>query len=84
LYYSQDPQALLLKFSRLLRTDGVIIVSIFQKRDSWRARLRLSMTNSRCTRIVKAVIAREQWTIEQNQMIGQHNIEPWWLLAARP
>jgi 2-polyprenyl-3-methyl-5-hydroxy-6-metoxy-1,4-benzoquinol methylase len=84
LYYSQAPQALLLKFSRLLRPNGIIIISIYQKRDSWRARFRFSMTNARCTRIVEAFIASEKWTVEREKKIGQPNREPWWILVARP
>jgi 2-polyprenyl-3-methyl-5-hydroxy-6-metoxy-1,4-benzoquinol methylase len=84
LYYSQAPQALLLKFSRLLRPNGIIIISIYQKRDSLRARLGCSMTNARCTEIVKAFIASEQWTVDEDQKIGQPDREPWWLLVVRP
>jgi 2-polyprenyl-3-methyl-5-hydroxy-6-metoxy-1,4-benzoquinol methylase len=84
LYYSQAPQGLLLKFSKLLRPNGIIIISIYQKRDSWRARFRFSMTNARCTRIVKSFIASEHWAVEQDRKIGQLDREPWWLLVARP
>lgn len=84
LYYSRNPKALLLKFSRILRPDGIILISIYQKRDSWRARFRFSMTNSRCTRIVKAFIARENWNIERDQKIGQLDREPWWMVVVRP
>jgi SAM-dependent methyltransferase len=84
LYYSSDPQALLLKFSRLLRPNGIIVISIYQKRNSWRARLKFKMNNARCTRIVKAFIARAHWTVEQDQEIEQLNKEPWWLLVTRP
>jgi 2-polyprenyl-3-methyl-5-hydroxy-6-metoxy-1,4-benzoquinol methylase len=84
LYYSQAPQAILLKFSRLLRPNGIIIISIYQKRDSWRARLRFSMTNARCTRKVTAFLASEYWTVEQDSKIDQPDRQPWWLLVARP
>ena len=84
LYYLYAPQALLQKFSRLLRPNGIIIISIYQKRASWRALIRFSMTSARCTRIVKAFIASEQWTVEYDQKIGQPSREPWWLLVARP
>ena len=85
LYYSRDPKALLVKFSKLLRPNGIILISIYQKRDSWRDRIRFSMTNSRCTRIVKAFIARERWTVERDQKIDQQqNRDPWWLLVTRP
>jgi 2-polyprenyl-3-methyl-5-hydroxy-6-metoxy-1,4-benzoquinol methylase len=84
LYYSQDPQSLLLKFSSFLKPNGIVIISIYQKRDSLRARLGFSMTNARCTRIVKALVAREQWTVERDQRIDRPHRQPWWLLVARP
>ena len=84
LYYSQDPQSLLLKFSNFLKPNGIVIISIYQKRDSLRARLGFSMTNARCTRIVKAFIASKQWTVEKDQKIGRPDREPWWLLVVRP
>ncbi len=84
LYYSRDPRALLQKFAMLLQGNGIIVVSIYQKRDSWSARLRLSMTNRRCTRIVKEFIVHERWNVELDKRIGQFDSEPWWLLVARP
>ena len=84
LYYSQDPQSLLLKFSNFLKPNGIVIISIYQKRDSLRARLGSSMTNARCTRIVKALVARKQWTVERDQRIERPDGQPWWLLVVRP
>jgi 2-polyprenyl-3-methyl-5-hydroxy-6-metoxy-1,4-benzoquinol methylase len=85
LYYSDMPQALLLKFSRLLRSNGIIIISIFQKRDhSLRAMLGFSMSNARCTRVVKELIAAEQWTVEREREIEQPGAEPWLVLVVRP
>jgi 2-polyprenyl-3-methyl-5-hydroxy-6-metoxy-1,4-benzoquinol methylase len=88
LYYSSDPEALLMKFANLLWPNGIIINSIYQKRNSWRTCLKFffinRMSNARCTRIVKAFITGENWIIEKEQTISQLNREPWWLITVCP
>jgi len=84
LYYSPDPPAVLAKFAKCLRPNGIIIISIYQKRDSWRALFGSSMTNARCTKLVKAFVAREQWIVEKTRELNQEGAEPWWLLVTRP
>lgn len=84
LYYSMAPRMLLEKFSKCLRPGGIIIISIYQKRASWRDRLKFSMTNARSTKIVRKFIASEGWITERQQEIVNPGREPWWLLVTRP
>jgi len=79
LYYCRNPRAVIIGFSKLLRPDGVIAISIYQKHDTWKGRLGLSMTNARCTRLVKRLFSH-RWCLARNCIVGNR----WWLLVGRP
>lgn len=84
LYYSKAPRILMKKFSKFLKPRGIIIISIYQKRASWRDRIGFSMTNARSTKIVRKFISSEGWVVERQQEIANPGREPWWLLVTRP
>lgn len=76
LYYLDDPMAMLEKFSALLAPDGVLIVSIYQKRvPAWR-----SSPNAFCTGLVQGYVAQWERLAEATITV---NAKTWWLLVAR-
>lgn len=92
LYYVPEPVALLEKFSKLLKSGGTIIVSIYQK-SSYPIKTRLMqwlhgrslMSNVRCAKMVHDFMVRDGWLIEEDQLIvSPGSPERWQLWLARP
>ncbi len=92
LYYCLDPLALLGKYAKLLRSGGIIIVSIYQKPDNaiktrlvqWLGRRR-SISNARCTKMVRDLMVRDGWLIELDESIARPgSTEHWRIWAAKP
>lgn len=93
LYYSPDPIALLEKYAKLLRPYGVIIVSIYQKPESFSLKGRLKglvrrhLSNVGCTKMVYQYMVREGWLIEYDELVvipGTSDRQHWRIWQARP
>ena len=89
LYYSNDPIALLRKFSQYLMPKGKILVSIYQRRETV-SFLRLLATmllyhnrplsNVHCTAMISEFLSDECWQVEVNELVA----ERWRMFVARP
>jgi 2-polyprenyl-3-methyl-5-hydroxy-6-metoxy-1,4-benzoquinol methylase len=93
LYYSLDPLGLLDKYAKLVKSVGIIIVSIYQKPESFSIKTRLrhwlhlrrQISNVHCTKMVHDYMVRDGWLIEREDTIvipgaGEH----WRIWLARP
>jgi 2-polyprenyl-3-methyl-5-hydroxy-6-metoxy-1,4-benzoquinol methylase len=75
LYYMGDPVTVLEKYAMYLKPGGRLIVSIWQKRESWFTRGRtigwdfLPASNKHCSRIVEAAIKENRWTVLSRELI---------------
>lgn len=90
LYYTAAPLTLVRKYAGLLRPNGLMIISIFQRPErSLKSRLLgwalRRMSNMRCTKIVHNFMTANRWTIEVDDFVaipGTSNC--WRIFAARP
>jgi len=76
LYYTKNPCALLTKYARLVKGDGIIIVSIFQRPGhSIKAQLlhwlepSRPISNLHCGTMVHKFILREGWPIQEDKLV---------------
>jgi 2-polyprenyl-3-methyl-5-hydroxy-6-metoxy-1,4-benzoquinol methylase len=93
LYYSLNPLSLLEKYAKLVREEGTIIVSIYQKASKvpikkglmhWLDRHR-PMSNVHCTKMVREFMARHNWLVDVDKSIARPGgTEYWRILAAEP
>ncbi|HEY1471594.1 MAG TPA: class I SAM-dependent methyltransferase [Candidatus Acidoferrum sp.] len=92
LYYTSNPSALLDKYSKLLSSEGIVIVSIYQKPGKalktrvlrWLDRSR-PIGNVRCTAMIHAFMARRGWHIEDDKSIEILGTSlHWQIRAAKP
>lgn len=92
LYYLSDPAIVLDKYAKLLKPEGIIIVSIFQKVGGTSIKARLidwfgnrRMTNAYCTEIVKHFIVRHAWLIDVHKSIARPGgTEQWTIWVTKP
>jgi SAM-dependent methyltransferase len=91
LYYAAAPLRLVGKYARLLRPDGIIIISIFQRPEQNLKRRLLPwgwpgvVTNMRCTKMVYEFMIREGWSIEIDEFVSKPNTQECWrIFAAKP
>jgi 2-polyprenyl-3-methyl-5-hydroxy-6-metoxy-1,4-benzoquinol methylase len=80
LYYSRNPEEMIVQFSKLLRPNGIMVISVYQRPETWKGRLGLSMTNARCARRIKDFLAAVPWVVDRDEIIKGR----WWLLVVRP
>lgn len=84
LYYSRRPLRLLDKYSRLVKQGGIIIISIYQKPESLKARLMYwlnrdrPMSNMHCTRLVHNFIQRRGWRVYEDKLIARPSSPEHW------
>lgn len=90
LYYATAPLMLVRKYSRLLRPNGIMVISIFQKAEpSLKRRLWWTLTgriwNIRCTKMVLRFMTRNGWMIQVDELVTQHGTSNCWrIIAASP
>ena len=92
LYYSSAPVDLLDKYANLVNPEGVVVVSIYQKRDKgirhrlmrWLGR-RQPTSNIDCTKIAHKYMAQDGWLIEVDESVARPgSAEYWRICAAKP
>lgn len=92
LYYCLNPRALVEKYAKLVRSGGIIIVSIYQKPGAsikrrllhWLDRRR-PISNVHCTSMVHESMVRDGWLIELDESIAvPGTTEHWRIWAAKP
>jgi 2-polyprenyl-3-methyl-5-hydroxy-6-metoxy-1,4-benzoquinol methylase len=95
LYYTADPVGLVRKYAPLLRHQGMILCSIYQKpgRVSLKSRLRhlldrrRPISNVHCGEMVSAFMASETWSILEDRVVpipGNNSTWRIWLAAPHP
>jgi len=78
LYYTLDPLGLLGKYAKLIKLEGIIIISIYQKTENFSIKTRLMywmdrrrpMSNVHCTKMVHDFMVRDGWLIERDEAIA--------------
>jgi predicted TPR repeat methyltransferase len=92
LYYCSHPLSLLEKYAKAASSEGIIIVSIYQKPGTplkQRLRYLLSpnrpLSNQHCTKMVREFIVRHGWRIEEDNLVARPGSSgTWWICAAKP
>jgi 2-polyprenyl-3-methyl-5-hydroxy-6-metoxy-1,4-benzoquinol methylase len=90
LYYLQDPTGTIDKFSGALTPNGILIISIFQRKDSlnpkalvrkwvnWLRHPGAGRGNRHCTRIVESHLQRRGYNMrERFEVAGADKSQPW-------
>src|SRR5438309_2162066 len=89
-YYATAPLILVRRYAGLLRPNGIMVVSIFQKPEpSLKHRRWWAFTgkiwNIRCTKMVFRFMTRNGWTIEIDELVTQPGTSKHWrIIAASP
>jgi SAM-dependent methyltransferase len=69
LYYFSDPLSVLRKAKKLfLKSNGLLIVSIYQKAFTWRNLLSGKMTNARATAILRKYLQKDRWRYAEQKV----------------
>jgi len=73
IYYCADPRTLIEKAQRSLKPSGKIVLSIYQKKPTWREQVAARMTNARATEIVRSYLS-------EHAIYTERFVENRWLL----